>query len=46
MQTNKILTDTSMRELAEHGTPDFQFKYYYDDIQSFDNHCIDYHWHN
>lgn len=46
MQTNKILTDDSMRELAVHGTPEFQFKYYYDNIESFDNHCIDYHWHN
>ncbi len=46
MQIEKIVTDDSMRELRLHGTPNFPFKYYYDDIQNFDKHYIEYHWHS
>lgn len=46
MRVTEIVTDESMRELRKHGTSDFPFEYYYDDIHSYNKHYIEYHWHN
>lgn len=45
MQFTNIPTDETMRELCEHGTSDFPFQYYYEDIKKFDRGYIDWHWH-
>ena len=46
MRVTEIVTDESLRELRKHGTSDFPFEYYYDDIHSYNKHYIEYHWHN
>lgn len=45
MQQTNISTDETMMELSEHGTDDFPFQYYYEDIKKFDRGYIDWHWH-
>lgn len=45
MKITEIITDESMRELRQHGTAGFPFEYYYDDIQSYSNQFVDWHWH-
>lgn len=49
MKTNegygRIATDGSLRETAHHGTGEYPFRYYLEDIWLFDFHCIDWHWH-
>lgn len=42
---NSILTDETMRETAHHGSTDYPFCYYYENVWDFDFHCIDWHWH-
>ena len=32
MQITEIITDETLREIREHGTPEFPFEYYLDDI--------------
>ena len=32
-------------EIKQHGTSDCPFQYYYDDLEFFDFHCIEWHWH-
>ena len=32
-------------EIKQHGTSDYPFQYYYDDLEFFDFHCIEWHWH-
>ncbi len=41
----KLITDETMREVAGHGSTDYPFGYYYEDIWGFELHCIDWHWH-
>ncbi|MDE6600682.1 MAG: AraC family transcriptional regulator [Lachnospiraceae bacterium] len=41
----KIITDESLRETVSHGSEDYPFRYYLEDIWLFDFHCIDWHWH-
>ncbi|MGL6198126.1 MAG: hypothetical protein ACRC3H_04240 [Lachnospiraceae bacterium] len=41
IQQTKIITDESMMELIPHGTPNFPFQYYYDDIHKYENQYID-----
>lgn len=41
----KIRTDGAFRETARHGSGDFPFQYYWEDIWLFDLHCVDWHWH-
>lgn len=41
----RIATDESLRETAHHGTGEYPFRYYLEDIWLFDFHCIDWHWH-
>ena len=45
MDYNKILTDEDFMEIKEHGTSDYPFQYYYDDLGLFNFHCIEWHWH-
>ena len=32
-------------EIKQHGSSDCPFQYYYDDLEFFDFHCIEWHWH-
>lgn len=41
----KTKTDESLREAASHGSEEYPFQYYLEDIWQFDFHCIDWHWH-
>ena len=45
-QTTMIQTDDALRETLSHGTPEFPFAFYLDDIRDFDKRVIDWHWHN
>ncbi|WP_330509137.1 AraC family transcriptional regulator [Parablautia intestinalis] len=42
---NKTITDESLRETVQHGSEEYPFRYYLEDIWLFDFHCIDWHWH-
>jgi len=46
IQNTKIITDESMMELYPHGSAEFPFQYYYEDILQFENKFIDWHWHS
>ncbi len=41
----KIRTDETLRETICHGSEEYPFQYYMEDIWLFDFHCIDWHWH-
>lgn len=41
----RIDTDDTLRETAIHGSPDYPFKYYLENIKDFDLGCVDWHWH-
>ena len=41
-----IHTDETMRETVLHGTKDYPFKYYLENIYDFDLHCMNWHWHS
>ena len=43
--TIKVNTDDSLRELTEHGSPAYPFRFYLDRIWDADFHCIPWHWH-
>ncbi|MFQ7211937.1 MAG: hypothetical protein ACLRPN_04055 [Blautia massiliensis (ex Durand et al. 2017)] len=32
-------------EIKQHGSSDYPFQYYYDNLELFDFHCIEWHWH-
>ncbi len=42
----RIITDETLRETISHGSEEYPFCYYYEDIYQFDFHCIDWHWHS
>ena len=42
---NKIATDENLMEMAQHGSSQYSFRFYCDDLEQFDFHCIDWHWH-
>ena len=42
----RIRTDETLRETTCHGSEEYPFKYYKEDIWLFDFHCIDWHWHS
>lgn len=42
---NKILTDENMMETIQHGSKEYPFRFYYDNLELFDFHCIEWHWH-
>ena len=44
-KTNKIATDENLMETAQHGSSQYSFRFYCDDLEQFDFHCIDWHWH-
>lgn len=46
MQFYKIITDEVLKEQNKHGTSDYPFAYYIDDIKKFDLGYIDWHWHH
>lgn len=41
----RIVTDESLRETIPHGSEEYPFRYYLEDIWQFDFHCIEWHWH-
>ncbi len=41
----RIRTDGSLREIAHHGSEEYPFQFYDEDIWQFDFHCVDWHWH-
>ncbi len=43
---SRIVTDESLRETIPHGSEEYPFRYYLEDIWQFDFHCIDWHWHS
>lgn len=43
---SRIRTDETLRETVCHGSEEYPFKYYMEDIWLFDFHCIDWHWHS
>lgn len=43
---SRIKTDETLRETVCHGSEEYPFKYYTEDIWLFDFHCIDWHWHS
>lgn len=45
-QFTKIKTDDNLMETALHGSEDYPFSYYYENLALFDFHCVDWHWHN
>lgn len=42
---NKILIDENMMETIQHGSKEYPFHFYYDNLELFDFHCIEWHWH-
>ncbi len=42
---NKILTDENMMETIQHGSKEYPFHFYYENLELFDFHCIEWHWH-
>lgn len=42
---SRIKTDETLRETVCHGSEEYPFQYYNEDIWQFDFHCIDWHWH-
>lgn len=43
---SRTITDESLRETILHGSEEYPFRYYLEDIWEFDFHCIDWHWHS
>lgn len=41
----KILTDEHLMETVSHGSNDYPFRFYLDDLSLFDFHCVEWHWH-
>ena len=44
-QQVKIITNETRREMVRHGSDEYPFQYYVEDIWLFDLHCVDWHWH-
>ena len=42
---NKIETDETMMETIQHGSSEYPFRLYYDDMTLFDFQCVEWHWH-
>ena len=41
----RIRTDGALRETSYHGSEEYPFQFYDEDIWQFDFHCVDWHWH-
>lgn len=44
--STRIITDETMREAISHGSEDYPFCYYPEDLWDYDFHCADWHWHS
>lgn len=44
--STRIITDETMRETLSHGSADYPFCYYPEDLWDYDFHCVDWHWHS
>lgn len=42
---NKIITDENLMETIQHGSSNYPFHFYYDNLALFDSNCIEWHWH-
>lgn len=42
---NKITTDENLMETVQHGSNNYPFRFYYDNLALFDFNCIEWHWH-
>ena len=40
-----IITDDSLMEAASHGSVEYPFQFYYENMEQFDFNCVDWHWH-
>ena len=40
IKKDRITTDETLRETASHGSEEYPFSYYYEDIWDFDFHCV------
>lgn len=41
-----VQIDETLRETISHGTPDYPFRFYDENMDMFDFRCIDWHWHS
>jgi len=46
MQVRRLKTDDSLHSLLRYGSPEFPFEYYKDDLEHYDQHMIQWHWHH
>ncbi|MBM6947967.1 AraC family transcriptional regulator [Mordavella massiliensis] len=46
MEYCATVTDETLREMAVHGSSEYPFAYYPEDIWQFDFHRVDWHWHH
>ena len=46
MKGTEIVTDETMRELRIHGSQEFPFEYYHDDLFGYESNFIEWHWHS
>ena len=42
---NKIIKDENLMETIQHGSSNYPFHFYYDNLALFDFNCIEWHWH-
>ena len=42
---SKIVTDENLMETAQHGSRNYPFAFYYEDLSLFDFNCVEWHWH-
>lgn len=45
-QFTKIETDDNLMEIVSHGSEEYPFHYYYENLALFDFNCVDWHWHS
>lgn len=45
-QQVRIITNETRRELVRHGSDEYPFQYYMEDVWLYDLHCVDWHWHS
>ncbi len=45
IQSTKIYTDENLMESIQHGTSDYHFHFYNENLAQFDFHCVEWHWH-
>ena len=46
MKAYEMITDDTLRSTLPYGIPAFPFACYYDEIEKWKDHCIQWHWHN